>query len=125
MIEFRQKLFAKKFRLKNLGEWAKRQIKTTNPAMLTVSGLGAGYGIANYRVNKKRQEADIKLRDEQIKATNELVKAINDMEASGKVKKHSKKLNNSYKKADPDEEHPYILEKAKQRFLEKRNEKKK
>lgn len=113
MIQFRQKIFARKFRLKGLGEWTKNQIKNTNPAMLTISTIGAGYGIANYRVNKKRQEADIKLRDEQIKATNELVRAINDLEMGKEAKKHSKRLNKSYKKLDPDEEHPYIAEKAK------------
>lgn len=125
MIEFRQKSFAKKFRLKNIGTWALKQAKNTNPGMLAVSGVGAGYGIANYNVNKKRKEADEELRAEQIKATQELTDALKKIEGLDKndAKKHTKRIKKAYKRADPDDEHPYIAEKAKKVIFNKKEAK--
>jgi hypothetical protein len=122
MIEFRQKSFSGKFRLKNIGDWAVKQVKTTNPAMLTVSGVGAGYGIANYNVNKKRKEADKELREDQIRATNELTEALKKIDGLSKqdVNKHTKNIKRAYKRADPDDEHPYITEKARRAILRKK-----
>lgn len=122
MIEFRQKSFAKKFRLKDIGDWALKQAKNTNPGMLAVSGVGAGYGIANYNVNKKRKEADKELREEQIKATLELTDALKKIEGLSKndVNKHTKRMRKAYKRVDPDDEHPYITEKAKKVIFNKK-----
>ncbi len=122
MIEFRQKSFDKKFRLRNIGEWALKQAKTTNPAMLTISGVGAGYGIANYNVNKKRKEADRELREEQIKATQELTDALKKIEGleAREAKRHVRNIKRAYKKDDPDDQHPYITEKAKRAIFYKK-----
>ena len=122
MIKFRQKSFDKKFRLRKVGKWAVEQAKTTNPAMLAISGTGAGYGIANYSVNKKRKEADQELREEQIKATKELAEALKKIEGleTREAKKHARNIRRAYKKADPDDQHPYITEKAKQAIFYKK-----
>jgi len=126
MIQFRQKTYAKKFRLKETRDWAIKQIKATNPAMLTVSGVGAGYGIANYNVNRKRKEADEELREEQIKATNELAEALKKIDglSEKEKKKHSNNMKKAYRRIDPDDEHPYIAEKAKKAVFRRKVEKK-
>ena len=121
MIQFRQKVFGK-LSPKKVLNWGKNQIKNTNPAMLAVSSIGAGYGLANYRVNKKRQKADEELREEQIKTTKELTDALKKIGLSEKeAKRHSRRIKAAYSRVDPDEEHPYLMEQAKQAVFRKKD----
>lgn len=121
MIEFRQKIFSKKFRLKGATEWIKKKAEDLNPAMLAISSVGTGYGIANYNVNRKRKEADEELRKEQIKATKDLAKALERVEGLEKreAQRHSMNIKKAYKRLDPDDEHPYVAERARALFRKK------
>lgn len=125
MIEFRQKNFSGKFRLKGAAEWIKKKAEDLNPAMLAISSVGTGYGIANYNVNKKRKEADEELRKEQIEATKDLTKALERVEGLEKreAQRHSRNIKKAYKRLDPDDEHPYVAERAKKALFRKKGDK--
>lgn len=130
MIEFRQKIFAKprlpRFNKKEIQDWTVEKIKDTNPITTGVAAVGAGLGVANYRVNKQRRDADIELREDQIKATNELTDVLHRIEGldEKEAKKHSRKLKKAFKKDIPEIEHPSAQEQIAKKtiFREKKND---